>query len=194
MHHDDLKNDARWRRIHDKAWVCGCCGEAHGGLFDLASWKPEFWPGAEEQQPNTNLSGATHILTEDFCILEGEHHFVRAVLELPIIGAPGEVFGFGVWSTLSERNFRLYAQTFDSGEQDELGPWFGWFSNRLKGYPDTLNLKCQVRPRGGRQRPLIELDATDHPLAVEQQHGITFDHLLELYALNGHDIRASLTD
>ena len=68
----------------------------------------------------------------------------------------------------------------------DLGPRFGWFSNRLKGYPDTLNLKCQVHPRAGRQRPWIELEATDHPLALEQRNGITFDRLLEILALHGH--------
>jgi hypothetical protein len=75
-----------------------------------------------------------------------------------------------------------------------LGPWFGWFSNRLKGYDDTLNLKCQVHPRPGRQRPWIELEPTDHPLAVEQRRGMTLDRLLEIYALNGHDIRQTLLD
>jgi len=52
-------------------------------------------------------------------------------------------------------------------------------------------LKCHVLPQEGRQRPLVRLEATDHPLAVEQQTGITFDRLLELYALNGHDLSAA---
>lgn len=194
MTNDNLENDPRWRRLNDKAWICRCCGEVHGGIFDLASAKPDVWDGSEVQQTNRAMAGAKHVLTEDFCILNGEHYFVRAVLEIPILGSKGERFGYGVWSTLSEKNFRLYAETFDSGEQDHLGPWFGWFSNRLKGYPDTLNIKCQVHPRGGRQRPLIELDTTDHPLSVAQRDGITFDRLLEIYALNGHDMRASLTD
>ena len=61
--------------------------------------------------------------------------------------------------------------------------------DRLKSYPDTLNMKCQVHPREGRQRPTIELEPTDHPLAIEQRDGITFDRLLTIYALNGHDLR-----
>ena len=96
--------------------------------------------------------------------------------------------------TLSRKNFEIYTETFDGGRQDGLGPWFGWFSNRLEGYPETLNLKAQVRPQGGHVRPLVELEPTDHPLAIEQRHGISFDRLLEIYALNGHDMRPSLTD
>jgi hypothetical protein len=189
-----LANDPRWRRIHDESWICPLCDVAHRGLFDLACGKPEQWPGSEEKAANSEIVGASDLLTEDFCILEGQHYFVRCVLELPIVGSGGRRFGYGVWSTLSEKNFRLYVDTFDSGEQGDLGPWFGWFSNRLKGYPDTLNLKCQVHPQAARQRPWIELEPTDHPLAVEQREGITLDRLLELYAIHGHDIRPALSD
>jgi hypothetical protein len=192
----DLANDPRWRRLLDYPWTCAGCGGTHQGLIDLAYGKPEQWPGAEDKAPNSaldlDLSG--NFLSEDFCVLEGQHFFVRAVLELPIRGSGGQQFGFGVWATLSRKNFERYIAEFDSGEQDELGPWFGWFSNRLEGYPDTLNLKCQVHPVSGRQRPRVELEPTQHPLALEQKTGITFDRLLELYAINGHDMRTSLSD
>jgi hypothetical protein len=192
----DLANDPRWRRLWDRPWSCVSCGEAHQGLFDLAFGNPEQWPGAEGKVPNSaldlDLSG--NFLSEDFCVLAGQHFFVRAVLELPIRGSGGQQFGIGVWATLSRKNFERYIAEFDSGEQDGLGPWFGWFSNRLEGYPDTLNLKCQVHPVSGRQRPRVELESTHHPLAVEQKTGITLDRLLELYAINGNDMRTSLSD
>jgi hypothetical protein len=190
---DNLQADPRWIKLHDRTWICPCCGEAHAGIFDLACGKPDFWPGAEDKRPNSALSKASNFLSEDFCVLNGEHFFIRCVLQLKILGSEGQFFGFGTWSTLSEKNFDLYVDTFDSGEQDNLGPWFGWFSNRLKGYPDTLSLKCRAHPRGGRQRPNIELEPTEHPLAQDQANGITFDRLLDLYAANGHDLRAALS-
>lgn len=189
-----LRLDPRWRRLHDTSWVCSCCGVAHGGLPDLACGKPEPWPGSEDKVPNAEADRVDHFLSEDFCVVEGEHFFVRCVLEVPIIGSDGDRFAYGVWSSLSRENFGRYVDTFDEGDQEGLGPWFGWFSNRLKGYPDTLFLKCQVHPRPGRRRPWIELEPTEHPLAFEQQRGITLDRLLEIYALNGHDFRASLLD
>ncbi|MGA7323307.1 MAG: hypothetical protein WBX25_02200 [Rhodomicrobium sp.] len=67
---------------------------------------------------------------------------------------------------MSEKNFKLCLDTFDSGEQGNLGPWFGWFSNRLEGYADTLKL---------------------------QRQGITFDRLLDIYSLHGHNIRQALS-
>jgi hypothetical protein len=189
----NLDQDPRWLRLHNREWTCPTCGLKHAGLFDLACGKPDFWQGNEEKRANSEVRASNNVLTEDFCVLNGEHFFVRCVLQLPIVGRPHTYFGFGVWTTLSRKNFDLYLDTFDSGEQSNLGPWFGWFSNRLEGYPDTLNLKCQVHPQGGRRRPYIELEPIEHPLAIEQQNGITFDRVLELYALNGHDLRDALS-
>jgi hypothetical protein len=190
-----LDQDRRWLRLHDREWTCPCCGNTHAGLFDLGCDAPDYWPDEKIIRPNSEVRSATHILTEDFCILDDEHFFIRGVLELPIIGAAGERFGYGVWSSLSRKNFDLYVESFDDGGQGDLGPWFGWFSNRLAGYPDTLNhLKCKVTLRDGRLRPALELEPTDHPLALEQRSGITFDRLLELYAANGHDLRSALLD
>jgi hypothetical protein len=189
----DPAEDPRWLRLHDNEWMCPCCGLKHAGLFDLACSKPDFWQSGEQRKPNFEARTSNNVLTEDFCVLNQEHFFVRCVLRLPIAGRPGISFGFGVWSTLSKKNFDLYFDAFDSDRQGNMGPWFGWLSNRLKGYPDTLNLKCHVHPQDGRQRPYIELEPTEHPLAVEQQNGISFDRLLEIYALNGHDLRDALS-
>lgn len=189
-----LDQDPRWRRFNDKAWVCPCCGQAHAGIFDLLCVRPQAWQDGDDYAPNSAILTSRHVLTEDFCILNDEHFFVRSVLRLPVIGSDGQSFGYGCWATLSRQNFEIYIDTLDSGEQQGLGPWFGWFSNRLNGYPETLNLKAQIHALGGHVRPLIELEPTDHPLAVEQRVGITFDRLLEIYALNGHDMCMSLVD
>lgn len=194
--HVPLHQDPRWQKLHDREWICPCCGETHAGLFDIACDNPDFWRDAKEMSPNAEVLRSRHeltdVLTEDFCILNGEHFFVRCVLRLPIIGAAEDWFAYGAWCTLSRKNFDIYLDAFDAGASEGLGPWFGWFSNRLPGYPDTLNLKCQIHPQPNRQRPHIELEPTDHPLAVEQRHGITLDRLLEIYALAGHDLRSAL--
>src|SRR5688572_1151082 len=152
-----LEDDPRWRRLHDARWTCPCCNQSHAGVFDLAYDydKPDFWQGPTDKVSNEAALTSTNFLSEDFCALDGEHFFVRCVLQIPIVGSDGRHFGFGVWSTVSATNFKKYIDTFDAGKQSHLGPWFGWFSNRLNGYPDTLNLKCQVHLQDGRQRPYI---------------------------------------
>jgi hypothetical protein len=122
----DIEDDVRWRRLTRTGIVCRGCGERHKGLFDLACDGPEHWPGdrQSDREPNSAVRARTDVLTEDFCVIEGRDHFVRCVLQLPIIGATDQVFGYGVWSTLSPANFNRYLETFDSGAQGDLGPWW----------------------------------------------------------------------
>lgn len=187
----NLADDLRWHRLNKRDWTCPTCGEQHRGLFDLAARHPVQWPHGEDYEPNAALRLDGDFLSEDFCVLRGEHFFVRSLLFLPIIGSD-ESFAFGVWGSLAREKFRIYVDTFDSGVQGHLGPWFSWFSNELRSYGDTVNLKVQMRPRNGRQRPYLELMSDDHPLAQDQRNGITFDRVLDLYALYDHDIRGAL--
>lgn len=50
----------------------------------------------------------------------------------------------------------------------------------IPGYPDTAFLKTMVNQREVGVRPLVELESTDHPLAVEQRDRIEEDSLREL--------------
>ncbi len=178
--------DPRWAHV-DQSWRCVDCGEIHEGIFDLSFFAPGAWDGSEPYAENSALDTDGDFLSEDFCVVGGEHFFVRCVFELPLVGREGR-FGFGVWSSLSRDNFSTYVDGFDAGMQADLGPWFGWFSNRLPGYPDTFGLKAHVQPKDGRQRPKLSLiqESADHPLGIEQREGITFDRLFELYTIYGH--------
>ena len=66
---------------------------------------------------------------------------------------------------------------------DELCIIGGELSTTLPLYvPPTLNLKTHVHTRPVGVRPLIELEPTDHPLAVEQREGITTQRVEEIAA------------
>jgi len=162
-------------------------------LFDLACHRPDQWQDDDEYSPNSLALTSTHLLSEDFCVLHGEHFFVRCVLELPIIGRPGERFAYGVWSSLSKANFKTYIDAFDVGMDGDGAPWFGWLSNPLIGYPDTLNQRCAVFRRAGRVRPLVRLHDEEHPLAHEARKGITLDRLLEICRAYGHEMSFAAT-
>jgi hypothetical protein len=69
-----------------------------------------------------------------------------------------------------------------------VGPFFGWLNSWLKPYPDTTNLKTRVHLRDDRMRPYIELEPTEHPLAVEQRDGISKERIAQIYALMVHDV------
>jgi hypothetical protein len=85
-----------------------------------------------------------------------------------------DVLSFGVWSSLSRESFQLYMGKFGSKNRTKLPPMFGWFSNSLPGYPETLNLQCHVHPQARGLRPLIVLEPSDHPFAIQKRDGISF--------------------
>ena len=65
---------------------------------------------------------------------------------------------------------------------------FGCLTTELPIYPvSTLSLKTNVRTRPVGERPLIELEPTDHPLAVEQREGITLARVIEIAERVLHD-------
>ena len=128
---------------------------------------------------------ASAVLTADTCEIAGEDFFVRACLEIPVHGQD-DPFVWGVWVTLSRANFEKYAASIGKDVVPEGGPYFGWFCNRLPGYPDTLNLKTHVHFRSGNLRPWIELEPTEHPLAVDQRQGISIESVQRLVEANLH--------
>lgn len=172
--------------LNGKPWLCAACATLHDEMFALACFRPDTFEGPEEYEPNHDLRMDGDFLSEDFCVLRGEHFFVRCSLEIPIHGVE-EKFSFGVWSTLSRTNFDLYLDGFDDGAYPDMGPWFGWLSNDLSFFGPTLNIKARVHPQLGRQRPVISLIDEDHPLAIAQARGISPARAMEIYAYYGHE-------
>jgi hypothetical protein len=78
-------------------------------------------------------------------------------------------------------------ELWDDPKRTEEPPYFGWLSNSIAGYPETLNLKTNVHTRSLDLRPTIELERTDHPLALEQHEGISAERLRELVELHLHE-------
>jgi hypothetical protein len=168
------------RDLSSLSFVCATCQQTHSGIFDLGCDGPQVYLASSTEEKEQAFQKS-----DDLCTWNSEHFFVRCILPIPVHGVD-EYFAYGVWSSLSKENFELYREHWDHPASDGLGPWFGWFSNHLKAYPETASLKCRVHPQDGGQRPLLELEPCDHPLAMEQRQGITVERLLEIYAANGH--------
>src|SRR5262245_32283107 len=151
---------------------CVTCGKIHDDLPDLGADKPDPWWGVAEEERDARIE-----LTSDTCIIDGESFFIRGVIEIPVHERP-EPFGFGVWVSQERENFLTYVVHYDSAE---IGPFFGWLCTRLSCYPeDTLHLKTMAHFRSGSRRPSIELEPTDHPLAVDQREGISLARAWEI--------------
>jgi hypothetical protein len=84
--------------------------------------------------------------------------------------------------SLSEASYLEWIKCYESDKRSHIGPFFGWLNAWVKPYPDTISLKANVHLRDDGIRPFIELQPTDHPLAIEQRVGITVERVAELYA------------
>jgi hypothetical protein len=125
-------------------------------------------------------------------VIKKKDFFVRGLIEVPIIGSGG-AFRWGVWVSLSEKNFNRMMELWDDPKIVEEPPYFGWLSSSLELYPNTLGLKTSVESRDVTVRPYITLELTEHPLAVEQHHGITMERVKQIAEQCMHRRQASGT-
>jgi hypothetical protein len=155
---------------------CRVCHERHRDL-------PAFAFDAPAQirvVPPEEEADRVH-LTSDTCEidLDGHHRFVRAQLEIPI-RQTNDCFSWGVWVSLSEASFARFLELFHDTRRLAGESFFGWFSSALPEYPDTMYLKSRILTREHPLRPLVELEATEHPLSVDQRDGIAVSRAIEL--------------
>jgi len=162
-------------------FLCTASGQTHQGMpaLDAAAPLSYYAVPADERDARCRLDA-------DACVIDGAYYFVRGCLEIPVHGER-EPFSWGVWVSLSEQSFTQWGACFESERRSHVGPFFGWLNAALAPYPDTVNLKTRVHLRDGFIRPFIELEPTDHPLAVEQRKGISAGRVATLYALVVHD-------
>ncbi|MFI5908069.1 DUF2199 domain-containing protein [Dactylosporangium sp. NPDC051541] len=155
-----------------QGYECRCCGQRHEGLpFSYGSPAPAYW--RDEFAADTERS----LLEQEMCIIDAEHFFVYGRIVIPVLDA-ARTFEWTVWVTLSGPNFARALDLWTTEGREREQPYFGWLSTELPVYGEsTLNLKTHVHTQPVGTRPLIELEATDHPLAVEQRTGITTDRV-----------------
>ncbi len=163
---------------------CATCGEEHEGIPSLIAPVPFSYSALSPEERETRGD-----LGSDECVIDETQFFVRGCLDIPVHGSP-ESFTWGVWVSLSEASFLQWIEYFDQARRAHIGPFFGWLNTRLTPYPDTLNLKTMVHLRDDGIRPRIELEPTDHPLAIEQRQGITLERLAEIHAMVVHGTEA----
>ena len=162
-------------------FTCVQCGKIHHGMPTFGADAPLSYYGVPEEEREDRCSIGT-----DDCVIDKKRFFIRGCLEIPVRGAH-DPFVWGVWASLSQQSFEAWAACFDKSKRSHIGPFFAWLDAWLKPYPDTRNLKARVHLRDNGIRPYIELEPTDHPLAMEQRKGISVERLADIYAIMTHD-------
>lgn len=161
------------------AFTCRCCGEVHEGSPSFAYNEPAPYASLSEEQKKTIAK-----IDSDLCVIQGAErtdYFARAVLEVPIIGA-AEPFTWGVWTSLSEKSFNRYVETYDHPVVGEN--FFGWVCNRVPFYPvpaATFAADVYVQPGGTRPKLVLrDVRNEGHPLIIDQREGISIARAQEI--------------
>jgi hypothetical protein len=134
---------------------------------------PSYWSDDLAAEP-------LNILEPEICVIKDQGFFVRGLIEIPVIDTD-QVFAWNVWVSLGKDNFFRMTELWNQPGRENEPPYFGWLSNEIPAYPaSTLNLKTRLHTRPPGERPTIELEPTDHPLAVDQRTGITQARVQEI--------------
>ena len=153
---------------------CAGCGAYHVGMPSFG-WD---WPVQYLLVPEAERAARVE-LGADYCVIDGAWFFVRGCLEIPV-HEHAEPFSWGAWVSLSEKSFRAYAALHDDVAREPGARFVGWLCTAVPGYPDTQALAAALLVRPWPTRPYIELEPTEHPLAVEQREGITTGRVQEI--------------
>src|SRR5437764_1324349 len=130
-------------------YPCHVCGKEHDDLPDIGADYPDQWYGMSAAERAARIK-----MNSDLCRIDGKEFFIRAVLQIPLIDAPGETFSFGVWVSQAPQNFQTYVEHFQ--DSSGIGPFFGWLCTGVRYYePSSFGLKTMVHFQAGNQRPLV---------------------------------------
>ena len=158
-----------------EGFICSCCGEFHEGLsrcLPMRSPTAYFMVPADQREERCRLN-------EDFCVIDDKYFFIYGSLELAIHKHP-DPFIWGVWASLSEKDFeRAHAMIGGAGRESEP-PSVGWLASDIPLYPPCLQLIVDVHTQPAGLRPLMVLRSADHPLVVEQKNGISPSRVQEI--------------
>jgi hypothetical protein len=155
------------------SFKCAGCGEVHEGGPSFGYDAPPEYYNVPETERETRSR-----INSDLCIIDNEDFFIRATLSVPIIGAE-EDFLWGVWVSQSKESFDRYVDTYESDQSGDGS--FGWLTVSMPGYAEDIFVHLPVDVFWGPERPEIKIhDDQDHPLAVDQRNGISWDKAVEL--------------
>ncbi|MEM6377907.1 MAG: DUF2199 domain-containing protein, partial [Bacteroidota bacterium] len=113
-------------------------------------------------------------LDSDFCVIhfpDQTVRFIRVVLTQEVLDAE-EDLDYGLWVSLSEQSFQNYQENFKNRHHETQ--YFGWLSNLLPDYEDTMSIPTTVVTQKGNQRPSIFPHKDhDHEFVIDFYQGIS---------------------
>lgn len=111
---------------------------------------------------------------DELCSVDDAYYFIRANIELPIIGSE-EAIVFVLWASISQNSHQLLRGAWRNAcRADHVPAVFGYLQNHLRCYAEaTLHLPVNVVQRAVGIRPLLVFNPqSQHQLAIDHRHGV----------------------
>jgi hypothetical protein len=147
---------------------CSVCSKWHDNLPMSYSVKVPF---AVSHIPEPQLDGRV-IFSLDQCVIDDRAFYLRGRIPVPVLGQ-AEPFIWGVWAQVGQPDFVRANEMWKTEGREALPPFPGWLNTELPLFGMTLNLELRVLTQRVGRRPHFELADESHPLAIEQQQGIS---------------------
>ena len=162
-------------------FFCKSCNEYHDELpLALGPDAPSAW----YQIPESERAQRTQ-LTEDQCVIDDQHFFARGRIMLLVTDAD-EAFTWLAWVAVSKESFLHSSAYWNIPGRENSPPSFGWLASALPYKPTTMNMSARIRTMPVGERSVIDLEESDHPLAIEQRDGISAARLQDLVEASLH--------
>ena len=151
-------------------FTCSLCNEIHEGFPAIGFNSPYAYDILSDIEKVEIAE-----LSSDFCVIkypEQTDRFIRVVLKQKIIGS-SETLEYGIWASLSEKSFNNYKKNYDS--ENHISGYFGFLSNAIPGYLNTLSVEADVKTQSGKSRPEIfpHEDQMENDFVRDYFNGIT---------------------
>lgn len=119
-------------------------------------------------------------LSSDFCTIFHESQtdrFIRCCLDQKVVDHD-QPLEYGVWVSLSERNYADYYDHFD--DTDYEATYFGWLCSDIPEYGNTLSIPLNVIVRPNGSRPVVvPHEDHDHDFVRDFYNGISLEEAIK---------------
>ena len=155
---------------------CETCGELHEGMpFTWGPAAPAPYYDIPEHEREERAA-----ISSDQCVIDGEQFFILGRIRIPVFNSD-EDFYWLAWVSLSERDFERSSALWATPGRESEPAYDGSLRSDFPCYSTpTLGLAVKVHTQPVGERPLIEMESNNHPLAVEQQKGVTLARVQEI--------------
>lgn len=170
----------RRKRTPRSTFKCEACGVEHEGPPRAYSLGVEPFGWGVTRDPTSPLWGELGDETAILCSPDGHRdYFIRGNIEIPVADG-GDPLTFTAWVTLSASNFERARELWNDDRRVHEPPYFGWLSADVPTYQPVRSMPTRVHTRGPGLRPLIQLDPSEHELAIDQRDGVRAQKLIAI--------------